>query len=244
MTDDKIKLPRSSYEELAKIIKAYGRLNKPSTLNEVNDIVGIGATNVSANHAFLVGIGVIEGIKTKSPTDKGFQLARALEHDMANEILQAWRRIVEENDFLNKMVQAVSVRKGMEVAHLSNHIAYSAGESKASYVLTGARTVIDILLASGFVKEDGGRIVPNSSVDLSLDDIQTPERTVTEAKPPSTSQHISIVSGPMKSGVTLHIEVRINVTPSELDGLGEKLKGLIESISKSEDSPHNRPEND
>ena len=243
MADEKIKLPRSSYEELTKIIKAYGHLNKPSSLNEVNSLVGIGASNVSANNAFLVSAGIIEGNNTKSPTEKGFQLARALEHDMANEISQAWRRIVDENDFLNRMVQAVSVRKGMEISHLESHIAYSAGESKASYVMTGARTVIDILIASGSVKDDGGKIIPNTMQDSELVETKT-IGSPQETKQPITSQQISIVSTPLTQGITLHIEVRINVNPNELDGLGEKLKELINSISGSEANEHNHSEND
>ena len=35
MPDDKVKLPRSSYDELCKIIKAYGRISKPASLDEV-----------------------------------------------------------------------------------------------------------------------------------------------------------------------------------------------------------------
>jgi hypothetical protein len=231
MTEEKFKLPRSSYDELCKIIKAYGRLNKPSTLSEVDHIVGIGKTNVSANNAFLLAVEIVEGIKSKSPTGKGFELARALEFDSRAKIAQAWRRIIEENDFLSKMVQAVSVRKGMEVSHLQGHIAYSAGEPKASYVMTGAKAVIDILLASEFVKQEGDQIIVNTTLSADSQQLEAVAQPMAEIEP------ITVISVPLSQrtqDVTLHIEVRVNATPAELDGLGEKLRELIDSISKQE----------
>lgn len=229
MAQEKFKLPRSSYEELCKMIQAYGRLTKPSPLEEVTRLSGIGKSTVSANNAFLSGIGIIEGGKNKIATDAGRDLAKALEHadSLPEETIKAWRRIVEGSDFLNKMAQAVRIRRGMEILSLEAHIAYSAGEPKGQKVMTGARTVIDILRNSGLAKEEDDRIVAEEIVRLE------------EAVPPSIAKSISpVVEVPTQGvstppGVSFHIELRINANPSELKGLGEKLKALIESLSKS-----------
>src|SRR5687768_5793473 len=97
---EKIKLPRSSYEELTRIIVAYGNLNRPSTLNEINQASGVSATTVSANNAFLSFVEIIEGGNKKVITSRGAALARALGHEIILEIQRSWSEIVYENDFL------------------------------------------------------------------------------------------------------------------------------------------------
>jgi hypothetical protein len=237
MADDKMKLPRSSYEELRKIIKAYSKLTKPSNNDELAKLTGIGRTHVSANNAFLLAVDIIQGASQKSPTLKGKELGLALEHEIHEETMRAWRKVVEENDFLSKMVQAIGVRKGMEESQLENHIAYSAGETKSREVMTGARTVIDILRDSGLVRQEGDRILPNpaSQVLIPLDQDQSISHKQATGEEDSISQEsgdLSIKRASLeKKGVSVHIEVRINATPDDLDGLGERLKKLINDIS-------------
>ncbi|GAG75358.1 unnamed protein product, partial [marine sediment metagenome] len=149
MAEDKVKLPRSSYDELCKIIMAYGRINQPAQLTHIVSVTGMGKTAISANNSFLSTIGVIEGGKYKTATPSGRELATALEHEIPEEISLKWRDIVENNEFLNKMVLAVNIRKSMQVTSFESHIAYSAGETKSKQVMTGARAVIDILRLTG-----------------------------------------------------------------------------------------------
>ena len=237
MAEDKLKLPRSSYDELVKIIRAYGRTKEGSN-DDIAQLSGIGRTRISANNAFLVGVEIVEGGRKKSPTPKGIELARDLEHESQEEISRAWKKIIEENDFLNKMVQAVSVRKGMEVSQLENHIAYSAGEAKSKEVMTGSRTVIDILRVSELVSENGDRVVPSVSLTKVVADPSTIARPiVTQDTVFQKTQEIAIqpVSSDKISptGVSLHIEVRINANVDELVDLGEKLNLLIRSLSNA-----------
>lgn len=58
------------------------------------------------------------------------------------------------------MRTAVEIRKSMEGSAFEAHIAYSAGEAKSSQVMTGARTVIDILRAAAAVTEKDGQLTP------------------------------------------------------------------------------------
>lgn len=62
---EKIILPRSSYYELIKIVRAYAKQDKAVSLNEIGKLTGINHTIVSANNSFLASIGLIEGGKSK-----------------------------------------------------------------------------------------------------------------------------------------------------------------------------------
>lgn len=218
---EKFRLPRSSYEELCKIIRAYGRLEKPASLAEVTQVSGIGKTLVSSNNTFLKAVEIIEGGMKKNATDKGRELARALEHDLPEQITKVWREVIEDSDFLSRMVAAVRIRKGMDISSLETHIAFSAGEPKSKSAMTGARTVIDIFRISDLVKEEDDKIVPAEEL------VRAPQE-----KPVVSAEETAAVDVPTPPGVSLRIDVRIDAKPSELEGLGEKLKSLIESLSK------------
>jgi len=237
MSDEKVKLPRSSYEELCKIIKAYGKLTQPSTLDQVNQLASVGATVVSANNAFLAATGLIQGGKLKSATDAGRALARALDHEIPDEIQASWHSVVKQNDFLNKMALAVRIRRAMDESTFVSHIAYSAGEPKSPGVMTGARAVIDILRASGHISEENGKLTSKEPTAASTDQEgpevdRSPElRPVVSISTPSLETSIPLP----KSAFSLAIQVRIDAKPSELDGLGEKLKKLINALKGMEE---------
>ena len=228
MAEDKFKLPRSSYEEICKIIKAYGRLTKPSSLDEVAQLCVMGKTVISANNAFLSNIELIEGGNAKSATPKGNDLAKALEHELPQQTQEQWERVVNDNDFLGKMVVAVKIRTKMESSALESHIAYSAGETKSKAVMTGARAVVDMLLAAGVVREHDGQLV--YSAGTTTPEIPPPPVLPETPTLPPSSQIVSGLPAAHASGATLHIELRIDAKPSELDGLGEKIQKLLREL--------------
>src|SRR6476661_7832223 len=116
---------------------AYGQFGEPQPPSEVGRILSIHETSISRNGAFLTGVGVLEGVRRKALTPSGRALARALEHEMPDEIRRTWREILTENDFIQKVLAAVRIRKGMERTALQSHIAYSSGQSKSPSVMTG-----------------------------------------------------------------------------------------------------------
>jgi len=125
------------------------------------------------------------------------------------------------------MILAVRIRNGMEISSLESHIAYSAGQPKSKRTTTGARCVIDILRNSGLVKEENDQVIPEESV-------RGGEAVPTlEGKLISSVTRVPTAEVSALTGVSLNIEVRVNVKPSELDGLGEKLRALIETLSSS-----------
>jgi len=106
-----------------KIIQAYGNSGSEASLDEVARSAVMDKTIISRNNAFLVSVGIIEGGKAKGITEKGRRLSTALQHQQPNEISEHLREIVTTNDFLQKMLAAVSIRQGMEDSALQSHIA-------------------------------------------------------------------------------------------------------------------------
>lgn len=242
MADDKFKLPRSSYEEICKIIKAYGRVTQPASLDDVAKFCAMGKTVISANIAFLVNIGLIEGGQKKIATLKGSGLAKALEHELPDQIQESWAGVVRGNEFLGKMAAAVKIRGKMDMSTLESHIAYSAGEAKSGPVMTGARAVIDMLRAGGVVREYEGQLI---STEAKIDVCEATHQSASEALqtlPARNSLTQTILSQPLAptAGASLHIELRIDAKPSELNGLGEKIQQLLQALNR----PYKVGEND
>src|SRR5262249_51835239 len=103
MTDEVFRLPKSSYEELVKVIRAYGVTDKEVSLPELKQTSGMHETIISSNNAFLGSMGIIEGGKLKKTTPKGRGLAIALQHNLPDQISANWREIVLASEFLGKM---------------------------------------------------------------------------------------------------------------------------------------------
>jgi hypothetical protein len=233
MAEDKFKLPRSSYEEICKIIKAYGHLSQPASLDAVAKLCAMNKTAISANNAFLANIEVIDGGQKKTATQKGRELAQALEHELPNQIQESWERVVREYELLGKMMAAVKIRGKMDISALESHIAYSAGEAKSAQVMTGARAVVDILRAAGVVREKEGQLTSTETIPQTIEaTLHVPLEPVIVA----ATGHSTARSAPRaiaeSTGVTLHIELRIDAKPSELDGLGEKIQQLLRELKK------------
>lgn len=240
MSEEKFKLPRSSYEEICKIIRAYGRLTKPASLDEVAKLCAMNKTAISANNAFLTNIELIDVGKAKLATPKGNELAKALEHEIPDQIEENWARVVSENEFLGKMAAAVKIRGKMDSSTLESHIAYSAGEAKSGPVMTGARAVVDILRAAGVVRENEGQLVARKKdVATNNDAISSPEYS---SNPSIVNSEAKSINVPISNfpGTMLHIELRINANPSELDGLGEKIRQFLKELN----SPINEGESE
>ena len=240
MSAEKFKLPSSSYEELTKIIKAYGHFLEPAELSAISKLIGMDPTVISRNVGFLLELAILEPGKKKTVTSVGRTLAQALEHEMPDEIRKSWREIVSETDFLNKLITSIKIRNGMDEGTLQSHIAFSAGQPKKPAVMTGARTVMDILRASEMIREQDGKII----LAKIEDDKESEKLKNTESDFPQATRHYSIVSSPQVSKLVNekhssdnpHIKININVTvncsTADLDSLGEKLNRIIKDVNR------------
>ena len=225
--DPIFKLPGSSYAEVARVIRGYLAFDNPVSLQDVARTTGgMHTTNISRNTGFLVSLGILEGGSKKSLTERGRLLARALDHEMPDEIRNGWRQITAEHNFINQLLSAVRIRGGMDQDTLQAHIAYSAGQPRTQNVSIGAAALIDVLRAADLLRESDGKLFATSSgiVRSQTVSVVAPEDDESEAK---SFQVRSFSGGP---GVQIVVQVQIQTTADHLDSLGAKLVSLIREL--------------
>jgi hypothetical protein len=229
-------LPSSSYRELTKIIGAYGKAQENSVPADVGRIIGINDSIVSANNGFLKAVGIIHGGKKKNTTSAGKALAAAYEYDKQDEIAATWRTLIESSDFLQKIVAAVRIRKGMDESSLDAHVAYSAGQPKTPRALTGAGTVVEILKVAGFLREEGGNLVAAPETSQPTEIVEQ-RLVIGDSMHQDVTPSNVLIPSRAPSEVSLSIEVRVQCTPSDLDGLGQKLRQVLKDFNKPDEPP-------
>lgn len=245
MADDKVRLPSSSFEQVKKIIRGYAYAPKEATLSDVAKSAAINRTEISGNNGFLAMLGIISGANKKTLTEQGRELANALEHEaaMPEEVRERWREIIEDDPFIHKIVSAVRIRNGMDASSLQSHVAYSAGQPKRSTVMTGARTVIDVLVAAGLLKEleeDKYVAISRSRSDVSnrqsataeseLNIAQKVEHAVAKARPTS-GKAVSI---------NVNFDIQVQCDQDNIGSIGEKLKILVDTLTRDADESQDR----
>lgn len=244
MPDEGFALPGSSYEELVKVVRAYDHFPTEIALNEVSSVAGMHPTNVSRNNQFLVATGVISGGKKKGITEAGRALARSLEHNIEDEIARNWQSIISANDFLNRIVAAVRIRKGMEESALQAHIAYTAGQPKNPAVMAGAGAVIQILKVARILREEDGKYVVESSapgaasVDTSVSVSGVPIASgagLISVEPRYVSVAPSGTSA-TPGATPITIQIQIQCSANEVDELAPKIRKLLRELGQTD--PH------
>jgi len=238
MADEKFKLPQSSYEEITKIIKAYGHLSKEVGLEEVSRLTSLHTTIISRNVGFLLAAGVLTPGSKKAVTETGKLLSRALEHEMPDEIRKSWRTIVQETDFLAKIIAAIKIRNGMDQQTLESHIAYSAGQPKSGQYMTGARTVIEIVRAAELIREMDGKYIADSQpfVEAERPGPSTSRfsEEIPEPMPAVVGRRIPLITTSDTNSVTININIAC--TPNDIAGLGATLRQLIDDLKTNKNT--------
>jgi hypothetical protein len=238
---DEFPLPGSSYKELVKIIRAYGRIATEASLSDVAKLAAMNETSISANNKFLIALGIIKAGQKKAITPLGAELAKALDHEMPEEIGVKWRAIVNATDFLERVIAAVRIRKTMDEASLESHVAYSAGQPKTPAVATGARTVVDILTTSGLLKEEGGTLIAVAPEPRPIPETVERSLSISDSMPISDSAQALVQGSFARSthigGVQLNIDVTVQCTPADLDELGHKLRKVLKDFNEPEPKP-------
>jgi hypothetical protein len=233
MPEEGFPLPGSSYKEVIKIIQGYRQAGENAAPSDVAAVIGIHETIVSGNNRFLVALGIVQGGKKKTITPAGAELALALDYGEEEQIRAKWRAIVDSSDFLQKVVAAVRIRKGMDESSLETHVAYSAGQPKTPRVITGAGTIVEILKVAGVLREEGGNLVAATTEATKSAEAPAERRPYPQAPAPSIVAPVRAEIG-AAGGVQLNIEVRIQCTPADLDGLGQKLRKVLDDFNRQE----------
>lgn len=225
---ENFKLPGSSYDEFIKIILAYasGRPGQAMSLDVVAQCASMDRTIVSRNNGFLVQCGLVSEGNQKAATELGIKLGRAYQLKMDAEIARIWRELIENDDFLTRMLSAIRIRKTMEKTAFINHIVYSSGASAGKNAKTGAATLVELMKVAGFVSEQDGQIIiiDDNSSSLEIVESKDGEGNQTDV------QVKEVISHSVYSKGAVNINININVSADELDTLPEKLKELIESL--------------
>ncbi len=227
---DNFKLPGSSYEELTKIIKAYasGKEGQPQTLDAIAQSTGMDRTVVSRNNGFLMQMELLSEGNKKTPTLECFSLGRAYSLGIQEEVERTWKSLIEDNEFLTRMISAIKIRNGMDRTALINHILYSAGSTTGS-AKVGANTIIEIFKAANLVTEEDGKI--KTVTETAFNEKPKSEGQILEeekAQVPvlSTTKQIS------STGSIVNININIDASVNEIEELSEKIKLLLESINE------------
>ena len=155
---DTVNLPSSSLTEIEKIIKAYGHLGKEADLDTLSKLTGIGKTTISPNNPFLVDLEIVSSGKKKKISELGARLARALDHGHAEDAAKCWHEIVVSSEFFSNLVSTIRIKGSMSIEDAASHALYASGQKNTKANRTGARAVLDILIASGAVLEDAGAL--------------------------------------------------------------------------------------
>lgn len=227
---DNFKLPGSSYEEIIKIIKAYssGKEGQAQPLDAISQASGIDRTIISRNNGFLLQMQLLMEGSKKTPTSECFSLGRAYSLDIKEEVQKIWKILIENNEFLTRMLSAIKIRNGMDKSAFINHILYSAG-STTSASKVGANTIIEIFKDAGMVTEEDGKISAIEKENV----INANQEIKQNNQIKNTEQTIYICDDKqIKDGTVININININASVDQLDDLSEKIKLLLKSINE------------
>lgn len=225
------RLPASSYEEIVKMIKAYG-LSEKKSQEELSSISGVPRSNLSRNTNFFISIGIIDE-KDRTATDLGKKLALSLDHGVESSITTNWKEIVQQSDFLTNMTTALRIRNGMDEESFRAHIAYSSGQKSSSYVKIGSATIIKILNIAGVIKDQNGKLYPvnqtgrisdnpkNTNLELSPNDVDKEEQSLEIRKVTK-----------FRNNLTLN--VNINIRNEDFPDIVDNIKNLIKELEDTE----------
>ena len=225
-SNDTFKLPRSSLDELFKIVQGYSTIDDPASLGDVSKKTGIHRTSISKNVGFLLSLGVIEGGRFKSPTDLGRKLGHALMHNVEDEVARILGDLVVESEFLKSVLAAVRIRKGMEDTSLRAHIAYSAGQSRTGSTTVGTAAVVELLKRSGHLEPDDGKLI-----------VSTPARRSPDSEPATLAQkdaatlRAATPTPDLTWPFAISIKVELRCEPADLDNLGTQLRKVVDDFS-------------
>jgi hypothetical protein len=151
-------LPGSSFEELQKILKGYSHAPDNSNLDSLSKLTGLNRSVISRNNKFLTDINLISGGMKKTATELGKKFGRALEHKQAEDAQKYWRESVQTNEKVSGLVTTVRIKGGMTEKEFSDHVLYVSGQKNNSSNKTGARCVVDVLMAAVLLQEADGKV--------------------------------------------------------------------------------------
>lgn len=241
-------LPGSSFDEVQRILKGYSNASDQASLDSLAKLVGLHKTTISRNNKFLTDIGLITGGMKKSATDLGRKLGRALDHNQEQDAKNYWKEAVQTNEKVSGLVTTVRIKGGMTEKDFSSHVLYVSGQKNTSGNVTGARCVVDVLVAADLLQENNGKLVVSSSPPMKTPENVKPAVVASDASAAKESENgsgsepsafPSVLSGiPTASNVIpqIAINIQLHLPETENAEVYEKLfKALRENLLAPQD---------
>ena len=230
---DVYKLPTSSYDELIKIIKAYGtgKVGVSVSLDDLVKSSGMSRTIISKNNGFLVQAGLITEGNKKSPTEICKKLANSYVMNLQDQTRVLWRELIDQDEFITSMISMVGIKNKISKTELINHIVYSANCGNGPGYKAGAAALVEIMKLINAINEIDGEIVigdtmtqETESIDresmLQSNNVVEQERTNTEIK---SEVSFYIQQYTCESGQIAKIIIPDNATEDDLLGFRDML---------------------
>jgi hypothetical protein len=225
-------LPVDGYETLVRILIGYSQTragDSPVFLTDLVASTAISKSQISRNNGFLISVGVLEregrGFKL---TADGKQLTRVLQYVRDDtedpEIQSAWRVIVQNSDFLQRVTSAVTVRGSMDCEAFARHIALTSGAPNKPRFWTGARTVITILKAANMLVENEEGVLTPAEIELDRTDPEAIAREsgiLAESPLPDHAQSLVSMS---RIPLIAAVQITSSTTDEELAELARKAR--------------------
>ena len=164
--EDVYKLPTSSYDELIKVIKAYGagKVGIPVSLDDLVKASGMSRTVLSKNNGFLVQIGLISEGNKKSPSEMCKKLSNSYVMNLQDQTKLIWRELFDKDEFITRMLSMISIKNKISKTEFINHIVFSANCGNGPGYKAGASAIIEIMKMIGAISENDGELVIGDSV--------------------------------------------------------------------------------
>lgn len=230
---DVYKLPTSSYEELIKIIKAYGagKVGVSVSLDDLVKSSGMSRTVISKNNGFLVQAGLVTEGNKKSPTEICKKLANSYVMNLGDQTRLLWREIIDQDEFITSMISVVGIKSKISKTEFINHIVYSANCGNGPGYKAGAAALVEIMKLTNAINEIDGEIVIGDTMtqeaestdsELKLKSISVVEQGVTNTEiKPEVSFYIQQYT--CESGQIAKIIIPDNATEDDLLGFRDML---------------------
>lgn len=232
---DKLELPKASYEIIAKVLHAYAVCgDKAVSLSEVASKASMDPTNVSRNNGFLLSLNLLEGGQKKKLSPLGKELAIALGHDMEDDIRAAWAKAITGNAQAIGIVDMLKVQRSVPKDQFPAKVASSLGLVSGRTTTLGVNTLIDILVKSELVLLQENTYLP---AKITSEQKQTKEEPipqhVTDIQQPA---HPSLIP-PVKQTVdcdddptpSVHIDIQVHISP---DAGADQIDQIFSSMAK------------
>ncbi|MBI1224958.1 MAG: hypothetical protein GC192_06945 [Bacteroidetes bacterium] len=242
---EKLSTPKSSFDELVKIVRGYAHAGKEAGLDDLAKLIGMNPTVISRNNKFLAEIGIIAGGNKKSVTDLGRKLGRAIEHSQEQDAQKYWKEAVQTNEDLSQIITTVRIKGGMTEDDLSNHVLYVSGQQNNQGNKTGSTAIVQILKSAGLIEESNGKIVVSKPQQENASEVlSVPEIKISDGKDTDPSSHNI---GKEQSGVLpapsftttpqIAINIQLQLPATDDASIYEKLfKALREQLINPKDS--------